>query len=369
MAVRTPCGRTFPGNFSIIPSAKKWVFHAIFRLAFLQLYGDRVCSMNRLVLTDEEDAEYRSFESLIATNDNFQSSKVMLCIFHAIWQPFKRDVYPLFPRKSNKNGKPMELTKIGSAWGELHYCLSLHIVLVCTIFACTVFLTEMKFCSCPATYIYTVFQYQACVYQTQGQYERSNVLLTEMLQSEFARNILSVECISAVERFQVVMKEKEQYVAHHVRVRLSLTRHAASTSPVESMNGNIKYTMGCSSNLNTSTSLLKMARGTNRRITMFDNEAQRALQTTSLSSKLEIKDTILKECLHVCNQNFDKRKYYCCVQCSDDDWMVWNFYYDASKLNDDISGMAPKFLNVFHVRLKRFLSTPFLRCGCLFFEW
>ena len=124
MAVRTPCGRTFPGNFSIIPSAKKWVFHAIFRLAFLELYGERVCSMNRLVLTDEEDAEYRSFESLIATNDNFKSSKVMLCIFHAIWQPFKRDVYPLCPGKSKK-GKPIELTKIGSAWGELRYCLNL----------------------------------------------------------------------------------------------------------------------------------------------------------------------------------------------------------------------------------------------------
>ena len=122
MAVRTSCGRTFPGNFSIIPSAKKWVFHAIFCLAFLELYGDRVCSMNRLVLTDEEDAEYRSFESLIATNDNFQSSKVMLCIFHAIWQPFNRDVYPLCPRKSKK-GKPIELTKIGSAWGELRYRL------------------------------------------------------------------------------------------------------------------------------------------------------------------------------------------------------------------------------------------------------
>jgi hypothetical protein len=37
MAVRTPCGKTFPGNFSIIPSAKKWIFHAIFRLAFLEL--------------------------------------------------------------------------------------------------------------------------------------------------------------------------------------------------------------------------------------------------------------------------------------------------------------------------------------------
>ena len=102
MAVRTPCGKTFPGNFSIIPSAKKWVvFHAIYCLAFL-LCGDEVCSMNYLVLTDKEDAEYRLFESLIATNDKYKYSKVMLCIFHAIWQPFKRDIHPLCPRKSKR---------------------------------------------------------------------------------------------------------------------------------------------------------------------------------------------------------------------------------------------------------------------------
>jgi hypothetical protein len=117
MAVRTPSGKTFPRNFSIIPSAKKWVLHAIFHLAFLELYGDEVCSMNRLVLTDEEDAEYRSFESLIATNVIFKKSKVMLCIFRAIWQPFKCNIYPLCPKKSKKE-KPFEFSKVGSAWGE-----------------------------------------------------------------------------------------------------------------------------------------------------------------------------------------------------------------------------------------------------------
>ena len=76
-----------------------------------------------------------------------------------------------------------------------------------------------------------------------------------MLQTEAARSILSVECISAVENFQVVMKEKQKYVAHHVGLGVSLTRHSATTSPVESMNSNIKGTMGCSSNTNTSTSL------------------------------------------------------------------------------------------------------------------
>jgi len=189
-----------------------------------------------------------------------------------------------------------------------------------------------------------------------------------MLQTEAAKSILSAECISAVEKFQVVMKEKQKYIAHHVRLGVSLTRHAATTSPVESMNSNIKGTMGCTSNTNTSTSLLKMARGSNRRITNFENEAQRALQTTSLASKLLIKDTILKECLHICNQNFDNRKYQHCVQCSEDDWMVWNFYYDKSKLTDHIAGMVPKFLNVYHVWLKKTLNIQSFHCDCLFYD-
>jgi hypothetical protein len=67
MALRTPMGKTIPGNYTIIPLSKKWVFHAIFRLAFVELCGKKVCSLNRLVLTDEEDAEYRSFKTMIAT--------------------------------------------------------------------------------------------------------------------------------------------------------------------------------------------------------------------------------------------------------------------------------------------------------------
>ncbi len=54
MAIRTPTERTFPGNFTIIPLSKKWVFHSIFRHAFLSIYGKFICSLNRLVVTDEE---------------------------------------------------------------------------------------------------------------------------------------------------------------------------------------------------------------------------------------------------------------------------------------------------------------------------
>jgi hypothetical protein len=118
MAVPFPTGKTFPGNYTIIPSAKKWVFHAIYRLAFLSLYGEHICLLNRLVITDEEDAEYHSFGTLILTHEMFCSSTVMLCTFHAIWQPFKRDIYHLLLSKKSTTGKLIELTEIGRAWGE-----------------------------------------------------------------------------------------------------------------------------------------------------------------------------------------------------------------------------------------------------------
>ena len=58
IATCTPTGKIFPGNFTIITSAKKWVFHAIYPLAFGGFNSENICYMNRLVLSDEEDAEY-----------------------------------------------------------------------------------------------------------------------------------------------------------------------------------------------------------------------------------------------------------------------------------------------------------------------
>ena len=95
MAVRTPSGRTLPGNLAIIPSEQSWVFHAIYQYAFPHLYSSEVCSRNRLVLTDEDEAEYRSFESVIETTSDFQNSNVMLCTFHGVWMAFKKDLLTL----------------------------------------------------------------------------------------------------------------------------------------------------------------------------------------------------------------------------------------------------------------------------------
>jgi hypothetical protein len=130
MAVRSPSGKTFPGNFTIIPSAKKWVFHAIYRLSFLSLYGEHICLLNRLDIMDEEDAEYRSFETLILTHEMFRSSTVMLCTFHAIWQPFKRDICWLpYPQKYITGNTPYgtgNATHTGNVRCPYWYCTPLY---------------------------------------------------------------------------------------------------------------------------------------------------------------------------------------------------------------------------------------------------
>jgi hypothetical protein len=182
---------------------------------------------------------------------------------------------------------------------------------------------------------------------------------------------LTRECISAIEKFQVTMQDKESYIAFYERCQIPLSFDAMTTSPCEAMNSHIKEKMGCSSNTNISKSLMFMAKGSIHRIEEFEKNAHRELQNSSLCSKLVIKDDVTRECLYLCNQNFDRRHDYMCVQCLEDDWMVWNFNrkksYD-SKSSDHNSLIVPKFKNVYHVCVKRFMNMPFLQCDCHFYE-
>jgi len=114
MAVRTPAGKTFPGNLTVIPSGRRWVFSTIYQLAFVFLYGKLTCSRNRLALCDADYCEYGPFEDAIATNDIFRKSALMICIFHGIWMTFKEEVFKHLPRKSD-NSK--QLSDVGSEWG------------------------------------------------------------------------------------------------------------------------------------------------------------------------------------------------------------------------------------------------------------
>jgi hypothetical protein len=72
-----------------------------------------------------------------------------------------------------------------------------------------------------------------------------------MLSSPLCQDVLSKDCIKAVEKLQCSMIDKETYLAFNVRNTISMSFDAMSTSPVESMNSSIKNGMGVISNSNT----------------------------------------------------------------------------------------------------------------------
>jgi hypothetical protein len=109
MAIWTSSGNTMPGNLTIIPSEQKWVFHAIYQLAFPELYSNEVCSRNHVVITDEDEVEYRSFKSVIETSKIVSRSKVLICTFHGIWMAFKKDLLALLDEYEH-----------GKIYGKLH---------------------------------------------------------------------------------------------------------------------------------------------------------------------------------------------------------------------------------------------------------
>jgi hypothetical protein len=116
MAVRTPSGKTLPGNLAIIPSEQSYVFYAIYQHAFPHLYSSEVCSRNCIVLTDEDKADYRSFEALIETTSDFKQSTVMRCTFHGVWMAFKKDLLTL-----------LEDCDCGKVYGNFFIVLSISI--------------------------------------------------------------------------------------------------------------------------------------------------------------------------------------------------------------------------------------------------
>ncbi len=120
MAVWTSSGTTLPGNLTIIPSEQKWVFHAIYQLAFPELYSNEVCSQNCVVIPDGNEAEYWSFISVIETSEVFSRSKVLICTFHGIWMAFNKDLLALLDEYEH-----------GKIYGKLHHLYSNSYLPIC----------------------------------------------------------------------------------------------------------------------------------------------------------------------------------------------------------------------------------------------
>ncbi len=125
--------------------------------------------------------------------------------FHAVWQPFKCDLYSLLPSKKPHTGKLIELTEVEQKWGEYQIFSNEHFPLIIydLIFS-------LNYSS--ASYLYNIFQYQTCVYPTKDQYDRSHEILSEMSKSKWCKDSLSNECMHIIDKFQTSMKKKENYL-------------------------------------------------------------------------------------------------------------------------------------------------------------
>jgi hypothetical protein len=77
------------------------------------------------------------------------------------------------------------------------------------------------------------------------------MILTEMLSSPLCQDVLSNDCIKAIENFQCSMIKKETYLAFYVQKTISMLFDAMTMSSVESINSSIKNGMGVTLNSNT----------------------------------------------------------------------------------------------------------------------
>ena len=70
---------------------------------------------------DEDIAEYGALLNCINTCSMWKKSKLMLCVFHAVWKPFNEMIKPRLP----KNGRIF--TTIGKLNGENIVCGLMHL--------------------------------------------------------------------------------------------------------------------------------------------------------------------------------------------------------------------------------------------------
>ena len=116
--------------------------------------------------------------------------------------------------------------------------------------------------------------HQVCVYENKEQYNKSNAVLTGVIRDVFNNGVIDQSLKNAIEKFQVKLNNKQRYIAYYIRKKIHNSYDAMTTSPVESMNSQIKHRIKASSLNNTSRSLMMITEGTDDRIAAIDKTAQ-----------------------------------------------------------------------------------------------
>jgi len=91
-------------------------------------------------------------------------------------------------------------------------------------------------------WLYRLFMDQACVFENQYQYAKSNAIVTDVITRLLQDGSINQKTKDAIETFQSKMSGKERYLAFWVCKSVCMTYDAMTMSPVESINRNIKHT-------------------------------------------------------------------------------------------------------------------------------
>jgi hypothetical protein len=103
--------------------------------------------------------------------------------------------------------------------------------------------------------------HQDCVFENKEQFNKSNQILSTVINNAFRLGTVKQVLKDAIKAFQVKLLVKEFYLANWVRKQIHNSYDAMTTSPVESVNCHIKHRIKASTLNNTSCSLLMVSDG------------------------------------------------------------------------------------------------------------
>ena len=89
--------------------------------------------------------------------------------------------------------------------------------------------------------MYKLFMHQACVYEKKSQYVKSHSILTDVIAMVYVNGFIAQQLKEAIERYQVKISTKEDFLAYYIRRTVSMSYDAMTTSPVESVNNHTKH--------------------------------------------------------------------------------------------------------------------------------
>lgn len=70
---------------------------------------------------------------------------------------------------------------------------------------------------------------------------KSHSILTDVIAKVYANGLITQQLKEAIERYQVKMSTKEDFLAYYIRRTVIMSYDAMTTSPVESVNNHTKH--------------------------------------------------------------------------------------------------------------------------------